>query len=51
MVPHWSFPDEVKKDPKLVQEETALYNSRRENLEQSISGLNWLYNWFSRNSP
>ncbi|MDU4337389.1 MAG: biotin/lipoyl-binding protein, partial [Staphylococcus lugdunensis] len=33
------FPDEVKKDPKLVQEETALYNSRRENLEQSISGL------------
>ncbi|MDC4318713.1 HlyD family type I secretion periplasmic adaptor subunit [Acinetobacter baumannii] len=33
------FPEEVKKDPKLVQEETALYNSRRENLEQSISGL------------
>ncbi|MDH0809326.1 HlyD family type I secretion periplasmic adaptor subunit [Acinetobacter ursingii] len=33
------FPDEVKKDPKLVQEETALYNSRRENLEQPISGL------------
>ena len=29
----------MKKDPKLVQEETALYNSRRENLEQSISGL------------
>ncbi|MCU4413316.1 HlyD family type I secretion periplasmic adaptor subunit [Acinetobacter sp. WU_MDCI_Axc73] len=34
-----AFPDEVKKDPKLVQEETELYNSRRENLEQSISGL------------
>ena len=33
------FPEEVKKDPQLVQAETALYNSRRENLEQSISGL------------
>lgn len=33
------FPEEVRKDPKLVQEETALYHSRRENLEQSISGL------------
>ncbi|MBK0062580.1 MULTISPECIES: HlyD family type I secretion periplasmic adaptor subunit [unclassified Acinetobacter] len=34
-----AFPEEVRKDPKLVQEETALYNSRRENLEQSVSGL------------
>ncbi|MPW44520.1 HlyD family type I secretion periplasmic adaptor subunit [Acinetobacter guerrae] len=33
------FPEEIRKDPKLVQEETALYNSRRENLEQSVSGL------------
>lgn len=33
------FPDDVQKDPKLVQEQTALYNSRRANLEESISGL------------
>ncbi|NIE96895.1 HlyD family type I secretion periplasmic adaptor subunit [Acinetobacter sp. C26M] len=33
-----SFPEEVQKSPKLVQEETALYLSRRENLEQSIQG-------------
>lgn len=33
-----NFPEEVKKSPKLVQEETALYYSRRENLEQSIAG-------------
>lgn len=33
-----TFPEEVKKSPKLVQEETALYYSRRENLEQSIAG-------------
>jgi len=33
-----TFPEEVKKSPKLVQEETALYRSRRENLEQSLSG-------------
>jgi membrane fusion protein, adhesin transport system len=33
------FPEDVKKIPKLVQEETALYNSRRANLEDSLSGL------------
>ncbi|WP_038342389.1 HlyD family type I secretion periplasmic adaptor subunit [Acinetobacter sp. A47] len=32
------FPEEVQKIPKLVQEETALYNSRRENLQQSLAG-------------
>ncbi|TCB52337.1 HlyD family type I secretion periplasmic adaptor subunit [Acinetobacter sp. ANC 4779] len=34
-----SFPKEVLKDSKLVQEETALYNSRRANLDESIAGL------------
>ena len=34
-----SFPSEVMKYPELVREETALYNSRRANLEESISGL------------
>lgn len=34
-----NFPDSVKQDPRLVQEETALYRSRRLNLEESISGL------------
>lgn len=34
-----SFPPEVLKVPKLVNEETALYNSRRANLEESLSGL------------
>ncbi|MFC6053042.1 secretion protein HlyD [Acinetobacter sp. Ac_877] len=34
-----SFPSEVLKEPKLVAEETALYNSRRANLEESLSGL------------
>ena len=34
-----SFPSEVLKYPELVREETALYNSRRANLEESISGL------------
>lgn len=34
-----SFPDEVKQQPKLVQEETALYNSRRANLEETVAGL------------
>nr|WP_174505246.1 HlyD family type I secretion periplasmic adaptor subunit [Acinetobacter sp. Marseille-Q1620] len=33
------FPDEVKKEPQLVQEETALYHSRRMNLEESLAGL------------
>lgn len=33
------FPAEVLKEPKLVSEETALYNSRRANLEESLSGL------------
>jgi len=33
-----SFPEEVQKNPKLVQEETALYVSRRANLDQSIEG-------------
>ena len=32
------FPDDVLKEPKLVKEETALYHSRRENLEQSLEG-------------
>ncbi|QIC60082.1 HlyD family efflux transporter periplasmic adaptor subunit [Acinetobacter schindleri] len=34
-----SFPPEVLKEPKLVAEETALYKSRRANLEQSLTGL------------
>jgi len=34
-----SFPPEVLKEPKLVGEETALYKSRRANLEQSLAGL------------
>lgn len=34
-----SFPPEVLKEPKLVAEETALYKSRRANLEESLSGL------------
>lgn len=34
-----SFPPEVLKDTKLVAEETALYNSRRANLEESLDGL------------
>jgi membrane fusion protein, adhesin transport system len=34
-----SFPDAVRSYPELIQEETALYNSRRSNLEESLSGL------------
>jgi membrane fusion protein, adhesin transport system len=34
-----SFPDDVLKSPDLVREETALYNSRRANLEESLAGL------------
>lgn len=33
------FPEEVLKYPKLVKEETALYQSRRTNLEESVAGL------------
>lgn len=33
------FPANVLKDPKLVREETQLYESRRANLEESIAGL------------
>ncbi|MCH7335938.1 HlyD family efflux transporter periplasmic adaptor subunit [Acinetobacter sp. NIPH 2699] len=32
------FPEEVLKEPKLVKEETALYYSRRMNLEEAVSG-------------
>lgn len=34
-----SFPQEVLKDTKLVKEETALYHSRRANLDESMAGL------------
>lgn len=34
-----SFPEAVLKDPKLVREETQLYQSRRANMEESIAGL------------
>lgn len=34
-----TFPEEVRREPKLVNEETALYMSRRANLEESIAGL------------
>lgn len=33
------FPNEVLKERDLVEEETALYHSRRSNLEESLSGL------------
>lgn len=33
------FPESVRKDPALVSAETALYQSRRANLEESLSGL------------
>lgn len=33
------FPSEVLKERDLVEEETALYQSRRSNLEESLSGL------------
>ncbi|HET6396696.1 MAG TPA: HlyD family type I secretion periplasmic adaptor subunit [Pseudoxanthomonas sp.] len=33
------FPPEVARDPDLVRAETALYRSRRENLELSLAGL------------
>ncbi|MGE8542113.1 MAG: HlyD family type I secretion periplasmic adaptor subunit [Acinetobacter sp.] len=34
-----SFPSELAKEQALIQEETALYRSRRANLEESIAGL------------
>jgi len=34
-----SFPPEVQEDPQLVAAETALYHSRRENLQKTLSGL------------
>lgn len=34
-----SFPKEVLADSKLVREETALYNSRRANVDESLEGL------------
>lgn len=33
------FPERVQKDSQLVREETQLYNTRRKNLEESISDL------------
>ncbi len=33
------FPEDVRNQPELVAQETRLYNSRRQNLEQTISGL------------
>lgn len=33
------FPEEVLKYPKLVKEETALYQSRHANLQESVAGL------------
>jgi hypothetical protein len=40
-----AFPAEVLKEPKLVKEETALYYSRRENLEQSLADVvDWSLN-------
>ncbi|UIJ74560.1 HlyD family type I secretion periplasmic adaptor subunit [Acinetobacter sp. SH20PTE14] len=34
-----TFPEDVQKIPALVKEETALYHSRRANLEESVAGL------------
>lgn len=34
-----SFPASVKKEPQLVRTETSLYNARRRNLQESITGL------------
>ena len=34
-----SFPNEIQDEAQLVREETALYYSRRSNLEESIAGL------------
>ncbi|KRW57861.1 secretion protein HlyD [Pseudomonas sp. TTU2014-080ASC] len=33
------FPEQIRADAALVRSETALYNSRRESLEKSLSGL------------
>ncbi|MHA3081412.1 HlyD family type I secretion periplasmic adaptor subunit [Acinetobacter sp. ANC 5502] len=35
-----TFPVTVKKYPKLIQEETALYRARQQNLQESVTGLN-----------
>ena len=40
-----AFPAEVLKEPKLVNEETALYWSRRSNLEESMAGLSKPLTW------
>ncbi|AOA57009.1 HlyD family type I secretion periplasmic adaptor subunit [Acinetobacter larvae] len=34
-----TFPESVHKDPELVRQQTALYNSRRANLQESLAGL------------
>lgn len=34
-----AFPAEVMKEPDLVRQETALYHSRRSNLEESVAGF------------
>ncbi|TCM59856.1 adhesin transport system membrane fusion protein [Acinetobacter calcoaceticus] len=34
-----AFPDSVKKEPELVREQTQLYQSRRENLQATVTGL------------
>ena len=34
-----AFPESVRKDPKMVSEQTELYNSRRANMDESIAGL------------
>lgn len=34
-----TFPESVQKFPKMVSEQTDLYNSRRSNMEESIAGL------------
>lgn len=33
------FPEAIKKHPELIRQETALYQSRRANLDESIAGL------------
>ena len=38
-----NFPEDVAKDANLVREETALYFSKRANLEESLAGLKQAY--------
>nr|WP_174505584.1 HlyD family type I secretion periplasmic adaptor subunit [Acinetobacter sp. Marseille-Q1620] len=33
------FPDSVKAEPKLLQEQTQLYNTRKANLQETVTGL------------